>query len=182
MKKVLKITAVTVILLILWQLLVKHEVFLERHYDTLENRNRKQSTFFGVTISESIELKKGGYRAEYDEIYDQTPQDDRWHSISRYPVRTTHLFVVDLRSVATPRGISRRNEIAKRIFERYSEARDPDLARQAFVDLEKIIPHNEAHRITNFEELDSILNAVKTTPSLQGLFARNQQQATDQTQ
>ena len=76
-----------------------------------------------------------------------------------------------------------RNEIAEKIFERYSEDISSKLARQAFEDLEKIIPCNDTHKITDYKEqlvsrsyeiaLDTCNFLLNTVQKLGGAYAHN---------
>jgi len=140
MKRKIKIAAIVIVASIALLLLGRHEAFLEMHYDTLDQRIVERTSLLGMTINETISLRREGYSQRYHSIYDIDPSDDRWHSVSMRPIRKTSLFTEYHLSVMTPPAVLFRNMIAEEIFKRYERDQSASLAKEAFSDLEAVLP------------------------------------------
>lgn len=88
MKRAIKVAVIVLLVVIALGLLVKHENFLQVHYDTIEERNLERTSLFGLELKESVKWSKGGYRKQYREIFEVEPSEDRWRS---WPIRTVWL-------------------------------------------------------------------------------------------
>ena len=170
MKRLVKIVASVLGSAILLLLLVKRESFLEAHYDTSERRNIMRISLLGIRLSESLAWTKGGYREQYQKIFGSQPSDTRWHSVSRRPIVSSQLFTEYHQSVMTPPAVSLRDSLVGRIFERYERDQSTERAKEAFTDLEALLPSTEQLGSLNQEEVRAVRDKAKKIPSLQDLI------------
>lgn len=175
MRRAIKIAVIVLLGVIILGLLVKHENFLQVHYDTIEERNLERVSLFRVGIKESVKWRKGGYREQYREIFEMDPSADRWRS---WPIRTTWLGTDRWRSPKTPYSLSLRTSTVRRIFERYEQDQSTKHARDAFRELDILLPGSAKLEDIDLEEYDSIKRAMSVGPTLQGLIARATKEAT----
>ena len=166
MKPLIKIVAAVIVAAIVLGLLVKQESFLEAHYDTGERRNIDRTSLLGFEISESIAWTKGGYRSQYREIFGSEPSDHRWHSISKRPIRSSQFFTEYQWSVMTPPAVSLRDSLGRGIFERYERDQSADRAREAFSELEALLPSTARLESLDHEDARSARDKAKKIPRL----------------
>lgn len=170
MKRFIKIVATMILVATVLGLLVKQESFLEAHYDTGERRNVERTSLLGFGIAESIAWTKGGYRSQYREIFGSEPSDHRWHSISKRPIQSSQFFTKYQWSVMTPHAVSLRDRVGRGIFERYERDQSAGRAREAFSELEALLPSTEGLESLDHEDARSARDKAKEIPLLRELI------------
>jgi hypothetical protein len=170
MKRIVKIVSVVLAVASALLLLTKKESFLQTHYDTVENRSIERTSLLGVGLSESIAWTRGGYRSEYREIFGSEAPIQRWHSASKRPIVSSKFFAEYHWSVMTPPAVLLRDTLTRKIFERYEKERSAERAKEAFADLEGLLPSTELLEKLDHEDVRSARHSAKEIPSLQDLI------------